>query len=78
MLCYSQYTTVGDELYITIGNFDTDENTNYISVSNSNAMISGYYLDDAFVYKCDEVSTAEAGDDKHICRGDSMQIGMPT
>lgn len=78
MLCYGQYTAVGNEQYITIGNFDDDSNTNYIQVSNSNMWGVGYYIDDVFVYKCSDVATAEAGQDVHICKGDSVQIGMPT
>lgn len=78
MLCYAQYTALGGEQYITIGNFDEDSVTNLLQISNSMSWCSGYYIDDAFVYKCSDVAIAEAVEDVHICRGDSVQIGMQT
>jgi gliding motility-associated-like protein len=70
------FVAVGGEKYITLGNFHTFLETNYITaVINSNQ--TAYYLfDDVSVYPCDApVYTANAGGNKEICNKESVTLG---
>ena len=63
---------------MTIGNFKTDENTNYlwlpdVSTYGPNAY---YFIDMVTVIECDSnIIQAQAGMDSIICRGDSIMLG---
>lgn len=72
------FVAQGGEEYVTIQNFDDDNNTNVVQlVSNpSSVLCSGYYYDDIAVYPCDApVYVADAGPDQMLCPGDSILIG---
>ena len=66
----------GGEYFLTIGNFHEDINTNHINL-NYGSYDSYYYIDDVSVLYCDTIYKAEAGKNKTICEGDSVQIGLP-
>jgi hypothetical protein len=62
-----QFVAQGGENFMTIGNFNN---------FNPNAQIAYYYIDDVSVYECDDqVFVANAGENKIICSGDSIQLG---
>lgn len=70
----SIYTAQGEENFITIGGFSTDDLSNIVIVSGSSlSNISYYYIDDVSVI---DISTpAYAGVDTTITIGDSVFIG---
>jgi gliding motility-associated-like protein len=72
-----EYTASGGEQYITIGSFYPDSIIHYIYGDTINPPGSWpyYYLDDVYVYLCDDKVPAEAGSSQTICKGDSVQIG---
>jgi gliding motility-associated-like protein len=71
-----EYTASGGEQYITIGSFGPDSLVQWIYFDST---VVGswpyYYLDDVYVYLCDDKVPAEAGSMQTICKGDSVQIG---
>lgn len=67
-----QFISNGGEHYLTIGNFNTDNETNKTSVTPSGIAASYYYVDDVSLYMLPEPL---AGIDSTICKGDSVQIG---
>jgi len=73
------YTAAGGEQFITIGCFRPDSMV-YITY-NDTIHPPGYWpyynIDDVSVYYCDTIYKAEAGTNKTICEGDSVQIGLP-
>ena len=81
ILISGEYIAHGGEKYITIGNFSDLNNTNLKYVGNgtidTNMDEVLYYIDDVSVYYCDTIYKAEAGMNKTICEGDSVQIGLP-
>jgi hypothetical protein len=62
----------GNEEYITIGNFHTNQETNYIEYQFNSWATSYYYIDDVSVEKVDKPNTLG---NQTICFGDSVQIG---
>jgi gliding motility-associated-like protein len=68
----------GNEKYIHIGRIDKINQNNIIRTRNDSVMIDWipYHLDDISLCKCDTVPpAADAGQDKIICKGDSVLIG---
>lgn len=47
------YTAIGDEQFITIGNFDDDDHTGIDSINGNFASLAYYYIDDVSVTLCD-------------------------
>ena len=69
---------MGGERFFTFGNFKYKNQTNTITVLPLTLGFSYYLIDDVAVYECDApVYTANAGGNKTICKGESVQIGMP-
>lgn len=69
-----EFTAVGGEKYLTIGNFFDSTNTTYDTINFSPLALPGsyFYIDDVSVY---EKANADAGNNKTICLGDSVKIG---
>jgi gliding motility-associated-like protein len=68
----------GGEQYINIGNFYPRNLTNVLLQPNgcANCLIfSQYYIDDVYVYDCDSIVSANAGNNLQICLKDSVIIG---
>jgi gliding motility-associated-like protein len=79
MLVKGVYTAIGNEQYITIGNFKDNAHTNAIQVSHTSMTTAAYYfIDDVFVYDVTDLQTANAGNSQVVCKGNALQIGMPT
>lgn len=71
------YKAHGGEQFLTIGNFDSGENTvyQYVWPYNGTPNTLGYYLfDDVSIYEQPEIN---AGNDTLIQIGDSEQLGIP-
>jgi len=69
----------GGEQFMTIGNFKTDSNTNYVWLPELSGYAAGavYHLDMISVIECDSiVNSAYAGKDTSICLGDSIRLGI--
>lgn len=66
------FQAIGNEEYITIGNFRDDNDTDTLRIQNSNLIYSYYYLDNISV---EEVLNANAGNDSYFVPGDSIQLG---
>jgi gliding motility-associated-like protein len=63
------YNAIGEEKYITIGNFSKDSNTNYIIIYNY--WLASYYLiDDVSVCECS--FDINLGQDTSLCEGESI------
>ncbi len=72
------FIAVGGENFFTFGNFTRNYFTNYIYIQGSTDGQAYYLLDDVAVYECGAlVYGANAGGNKTICKGESVQIGMP-
>ncbi len=68
----------GGENWLTIGNFHKSIDTHTIIAGIYSNFYAYYLIDDVAVYECDApVYTANAGGNKTICKGESVQIGMP-
>lgn len=69
------FQAIGDEKYITIGNFRDDSQTDTLRVltRQSTDVYSYYYLDDISVEK---ITPAMAGTDSYFLLGDSIQLGQ--
>ncbi len=66
----------GNEQYLTIGFFKENDSINWIYRHDYWAHWAEYYLDDVYLYEADKPPLpANAGDDRLICRGDSVQLG---
>jgi len=68
----------GGEQFMTIGNFKTDSNTNYVWLPDISTydQSSAYFIDMVTVIECDSnIRYATAGKDTTICLGDSIRIG---
>ena len=68
----------GGEQFLTIGNFKTDPNTNYIWLPDVSTYAPNacYLIDMVSVIECDSiVKSAYAGKDTIICLGDSVRLG---
>jgi len=68
----------GGEQFITVGNFKTDANTNYVWLPDVSSYGPGsvYHIDMVSVIECDSnIIQAQAGMDSIICRGDSIMLG---
>lgn len=66
----------GSEKYLTIGFFKENDSINWIYRHDYWAHWAEYYLDDVYLYEADKPPLpAEAGDERLICRGDSVQLG---
>jgi len=66
----------GTERFMTFGVFDPLESIAPI-INNPNGTSSAYYyIDDVALYPCNApVEVADAGPDRHVCLGDSVQVG---
>lgn len=65
-------TAVGNETFITIGNFHTTSQTTSDSLGGS-WYWAYYFIDDVSVI---EIASCDAGNDATICFGDSLQLGI--
>jgi gliding motility-associated-like protein len=72
ILVSGTYIAQGGEKYITIGNFHSISEGNYIYFGNGESAYAGYYIDDVSVF---QVKSTDAGADTAICNEDSVQIG---
>jgi hypothetical protein len=69
----SNYTAIGNERFLLLGNLNNDTNCLYQNIYPNNQFSSAYYyIDDVAVY---EISEARPGLDDTICPGDSLQLG---
>jgi gliding motility-associated-like protein len=66
-----EYVAKGGEQYLTIGNFDDDDHTHYLSSATS-AQYSYYYIDDVSVFSC-PIET-DLGLDRVICQNDVFTL----
>lgn len=69
----------GGEQFMTIGNFKTDSNTNFVWLPDISTYGPGvaYHIDMVSVIECDSnIRQAVAGNDTTICRGDSIRLGI--
>ena len=71
------FVAQGGEQFITIGCFRPDSMVQLQINDTLTGWWPYYYLDDVSVYYCDTIYKAEAGKNKTICEGDSVQIGLP-
>ncbi|HNW70065.1 MAG TPA: gliding motility-associated C-terminal domain-containing protein [Bacteroidales bacterium] len=72
------FTANGGEQFMTIGNFKTDSNTNYVWLPDISGYDAGacYHIDMVSVIECDSnIKYAAAGKDTTLCLGDSIRIG---
>jgi hypothetical protein len=77
VLIRGEYQALGGEKYLTLGNFFTAANTPLDSTATNPPSNPGSY------YYVDNVSVvlkinAQAGDDRIICKGDSIRLGIET
>ncbi len=74
------FTAVGGEQYLTLGNFKTDAETNYLVYYPGGSHFGAlYFADDVAVYALDSFPLpADAGRDTSILLGDSLYIGSYT
>ena len=75
------FTAQGGEQYLTIGNFRTDYQTQYVRFQPAGSGYEGavYYVDDVSVYALDSMPLkADAGLDTTIALGDSAFVGSLT
>jgi len=70
------FTALGNEQYITLGNFFTDANSDLVLIGAPTSWGSYYYIDDVSVI--DASLPAFAGNDTLIHPGDSVFIGRPS
>jgi hypothetical protein len=73
------YSSLGEEKYITIGNFFDDVNTDTLYTGNGTYPGARYYIDDVSVIPIDSIPggmPAFAGNDTSIVIGDSVFIGQ--
>ena len=75
VLISGSFNAAGGEKFITIGDFIPDSLNTIDSLPPWNLPHSYYYLDDVFVEEM-QIDTANAGGDKNICKGDSVQLGV--
>jgi len=71
------YTSHGGENYITIGNYTPFGHELKDSIILNPIAESYYFIDSVGVYEVTHLDTWNAGPDKHINYGDSVQIGNP-
>jgi len=69
-----EFTALGGEKFLTIGNFYNDANTDTVTIGNYFLYYAYYYIDDVSVIEM-VYDTANAGGDKTICEGDSVLLG---
>ena len=65
------YHAIGDEEYITIGNFSKDTFTNFLPIK-SNWLASYYLIDDVSVCECS--FDINLGPDAKLCEGDNIRL----
>jgi len=70
-------TGTGVEQYLTIGNFYQDSATIKSMINPNNYCGAYYFIDDVSVIEVTHLDTWDAGPDKFINYGDSVQIGNP-
>lgn len=76
------FVASGGEKYLTIGNFNSDQNTNYTWMPDTNNVINPwayFLLDMVTVMECDTnviIIDAFAGNKDSICKGDSIMLGQ--
>ena len=77
VLISGSFQAQGGEKYVTIGNFNNDENTDTLRCDTTDwkPSISYYLVDAVFLYDCDSTKIAEAGSDITICRDNSVVLG---
>ena len=70
------YIAQGGEQFITIGNFKTSTQTNYVNTGYPIGLSSYYFIDDVAVYECNTPEhPANIGEDKCIESGDTITLG---
>lgn len=72
------FVASGGEQFMTIGNFKTDSNTNFVWLPDISTYGPGvaYHIDMVSVIECDSnIRYAVAGKDTTICVGDSIMLG---
>ena len=79
ILVQDTFIAVGNETYLTIGNFSNDSLSDTLKIASNGAYYfeSYYYLDDVSVYEIDGSCNSywDAGFDRYISVGDSVQLG---
>jgi len=77
-----QYKAVGNENYLTIGNFNNNLSTNYIDTYYPNPNIETtatyYFIDDVAVYECNTPEYPANIPDQKPCKGETVTLGSPT
>jgi hypothetical protein len=74
---HGTFKAIGNENYLTIGNFYINRPTNYIQVNNSNNPGSYYYIDDVAIYPVDApIASAQCIRDTTLCHGNSISPGL--
>ena len=70
------FISAGGERFITIGSFRRPENIHFINYGIPTEFYPGLFIDDVSVYECNNPDfPANAGGNKSICPGDSVQLG---
>jgi len=70
------YTALGNEQYVTIGNFKTTPQTNYEETHSPYGQVAYYFIDDVAVYECNTPEyPANTGGNKCIESGDTITLG---
>ncbi len=72
----SVYTARGDEAFLTIGNFQSDETMVREERAPGERPSVYYYLDAVFVEPCPEPPSRELTRDMQLCRGQSIKITL--
>jgi hypothetical protein len=71
------YMAHGGEKYITIGNYTTYGQEIKDSINSYSSTVAYYFIDSVGVYEVTHLDAWDAGPDKTINYGDSIQIGNP-
>jgi len=75
------YYAIGGEQYLTIGNFKTNNETNYTETNYPNfgeLAETYYFIDDVAVYECNTPEYPANIPDKMPCKGETVTLGSPT
>jgi gliding motility-associated-like protein len=72
ILFEGNYYAKGGEKFLIIGNFDTDSNTTFSILNQSNLGISYLYIDDVSLVACEEEIIGS--EQLEVCAGDSVQL----
>jgi gliding motility-associated-like protein len=78
-LISGSFQAQGGEQYLTLGNFDTDDNTDTLNVNPWQIPdlhnYAVYVFDAVFLYDCSEHVQAYAGEDASICGNETAKLG---